>query len=365
MFDKNFLKQLAKDAVNVSQEFVKGADHVSKEIGKGASYTAEFVTTNTLKAGEKIGEAAAQTASSVADAFGSNKAIDFDLTKLPEEQRLAFYGALFAISAADGHFDKDEMDLICEVMDLDGMSDYAKEQIQEYIIEPPSLLHCLKVLSSADDSLRYGVMMNMVGTAWADDDLEPEESKALELAQVELNISDEQRQAIDNFVQKMREIRARGLDDNQAADAIKTATAGLSAVGVPIAAVYLSGSVIGLSAAGITSGLAAIGLGFGMISGIGVLVGVGTVIFMGASQVLDIGGKQEKERLMVDRERKAQLVIANLQGALNKLIERVANLQTVAADAEANKEAIRVLTEKMRYLQQLVAKRKQASTKPL
>ena len=67
---------------------------------------------------------------------------------------------------------------------------------------------------------------------------------------------------------------------------------------------------------------------------------------------------------MAERERKAQLVITNLQGSLNKLIERVANLQTVAADAEANKEAIRVLTEKMRYLQQLVAKRKQASGNP-
>ena len=293
-----------------------------------------------------------------------NESTGWDLTKLPEDQRLAFYGALFAIAAADGHFDKDEMDLICGVMDLDGMSDYAKEQIQEYLIEPPNLFGCLRFLSDADETLRYGVMMNMVDTAWADDYLDPQESKALALAQVELNISDEQRQAIDNFVQKMREIRARGLDDKPAADAIKTATAGLSAVGGPIAAVYVSGSVIGLSAAGITSGLAAIGLGFGMISGIGVLVGVGTVIFMGASQVLDIGGKQEKERLMAERERKAQLVIANLQGALNKLIERVSNLQTVAADAEANKEAIRVLTEKMRYLQQLVAKRKQASTKP-
>lgn len=356
MFDRNFLKNLAKNAAHAGEEFVKGTAHVGGEIVKGTAHIGEEIGKGTIHVANEIGRETSN--------FFGDKATDWDLTKLPEEQRLASYGALFAIAAADGHFDKDEMDLICGFMDLDGMSDYAKEQIQEYIIEPPNLLHCLKALSSADDSLRYGVMMNMVGTAWADDDLDPQESKALELAQVELNISDEQRQAIDNFVQKMREIRARGLDDNQAADAIKTATAGLSAVGIPIAAVYLSGSVIGLSAAGITSGLAAIGLGFGMISGIGVLVGVGTVIFMGASQVLDIGGKQEKERLMAERERKAQLVIANLQGALNKLIERVSKLQTVAADAEANKEAIRVLTEKMRYLQQLVAKRKQASTKP-
>ena len=90
--------------------------------------------------------------------------------------------------------------------------------------------------------------------------------------------------------------------------------------GIPIAALYLSGSVIGLSAAGITSGLAALGLGFGMVSGIGIAILVGIGIFIGTSQVLDIGGKQEKEHLMAERERKAQLVIANLQGALNKLI---------------------------------------------
>jgi len=289
---------------------------------------------------------------------------DWDIAKLPDDQRLAFYGALFAIASADGHLDKDEMDLIYGFMDLDGMSDHAKEQVQEYIIDPPNLADCLTVLSSADDTLRYGVMINMVDTAWADDDLDPQESKALASAQAELKISHEQRQAIDNFVQKTREIRARGLDDNQTADAIKTATAGLSAVGVPIAAVYFSGSVIGLSAAGITSGLAAIGLGFGMVPGIGIAVLIGAGIFMGVSRLLDVGGQQEKERLMAERERKAQLTIENLQGALNKLVERVANLQTVAADAEASKEAIRVLTEKMRYLQQLVAKRKQASGQP-
>ena len=357
MFDKDFLNWIAKSTAHVSGEIVKGTAHVGGEIVKGTIHVGEEIGKGTVHAAKEVGR-------ETSNLFGGNESTEWDLAKLPEEQRLAFYGALFAIASSDGHFDKDEMDLICGVMDLDGMSDYAKEQIQEYIIEPPNLFDCLRVLNGSDETLRYGVMMNMVDTAWADDYLDLQESKALAFAQAELSISNEQRQAIDNFVQKMREIRARGLDDTQAADAIKTATAGLSAVGVPIAAVYLSGSVIGLSAAGITSGLATIGLGFGMVPGIGIAVLVGAGIFMGVSQLLDVGGQQEKERLMAERERKAQLVIINLQGALNKLIERVANLQTVAADAEANKEAIRVLTEKMRYLQQLVAKRKQASGNP-
>ncbi len=71
--------------------------------------------------------------------------------------------------------DKDKMNSICEIMDLDGMSDKAKEQVQEYIIDPPKFFGCLRVLSSADDTLRYGAMINMVETAWADDELDAQE----------------------------------------------------------------------------------------------------------------------------------------------------------------------------------------------
>lgn len=284
-----------------------------------------------------------------------------DLAKVPESERTAFYGALFAITTADGSFDKDEMDLIFGMMDLEGMSDAAKRQVQSYIIEPPSLWECLRALSEASDTLRFGLMVYLVDTAWANDEFDPNEKRAIKLAQQELRVTDQQVQAIEAFIQKMREIRARGLDDNQAADAVKTAAAGLSSVGVPIAAVYFSGSVIGLSAAGITSGLAALGLGFGMVPGIGVAVLVGAGIFIGLSHLLDVGGNQEKEKFRAESERKAQLVIKNLQGALNGVIERIETLQKAATDADANREAIRILTEKMRYLQQLLKKRKQAN----
>ena len=110
----------------------------------------------------------------------------------------SFFGFWGAIASADGHFDKDEMDLICGFMDLEGMSDHAKEEIQEYISKPPNLFESLQALSGADETLRYGVMMNIIDTAWADGVLDPQESKALELAQAELNISNEQRQAIAN-----------------------------------------------------------------------------------------------------------------------------------------------------------------------
>lgn len=324
----------------------------------------ESLTKTATEFGDAISNAAAQATQAVADiATGSEQSTNnqtLDLAKVPESDRLAFYGALFAIATADGSVDKDEMALIFGIMDLEGMSESAKRQVQSYIIEPPPLQECLKTLSKADDSLRFGLMVNLIDIVWANDELEPSEEEAIKLAKQELRITDEQVQAIEAFIQKMREIRARGLDDNQAAESVKTAAAGLSSVGIPIAAVYFSGSVIGLSAAGITSGLAALGLGFGMVPGIGVAVLLGTGIFLGVSALLDTGNQRAKEEESKKRERKAQLVIDNLQGTLNGLIERIETLQKKAADAEANGEAIRILTERMRCLQQLIAKRKQA-----
>lgn len=62
----------------------------------------------------------------------------------------------------------------------------------------------------------------------------------------------------------------------------KQLAAQAASLGVPIAAVYVSGSVVGLSAAGITSGLAWLGLG-GLLGLSSMLTGIGVVILIGAA----------------------------------------------------------------------------------
>ncbi len=225
----------------------------------------------------------------------------------------------------------------------------------------------MESLRYADEQLRFALMINLVETAAANDEVDPNEQQAIFYSKQSLGVSHEQLSAIINFVKQMKKIRARGLDDDQAADAIKAATAGLGAVGIPIAAVYFSGSVLGLSAAGITSGLAALGLGLGMVPGIGVAILVGAGIFLGVSSALDLGGNRAKEELRLKQERKAQLVIQNMQGAINQLIDQILDLQTQAnrleasaSEAEANREAIRILTERLRFMKQSITKRKQA-----
>lgn len=63
------------------------------------------------------------------------------------------------------------------------------------------------------------------------------------------------------------------------------AAATLAATGMPIAAVSVSGSVSGISAAGITSGLATLGAGT-MVGGIAVVAGIGVVSFIGVKWIV-------------------------------------------------------------------------------
>ena len=146
-----------------------------------------------------------------------------------------------------------------------------------------------------------------------------------------------------------------------AADVAKSAVSGMTAVGIPIAAVVYSGAVVGLSAAGITSGLAALGLGLGMIPGIGVAILLGAGIFVGLNALLDTGNKRKREAHRQERERKAQLATENLQETINHLIDRMNLLQQDAADAKANKEAIRKMNERLTKLQQVLVRRREAS----
>jgi uncharacterized tellurite resistance protein B-like protein len=356
--------QLSRSVAKTAEEWGELSNPLTQQVSRVIAETA-------IKTGETVSVTTTQVSQTIAGAVAKGQTTmneSFDLSNVSEVDRLAFYGALFAIATADEQLDKDEMELIFGMMDLENMSEEGKRQLQSYVIDPPSLWRCLEDLSDADEKLRFSLMVNLVDTAWANDEFDANEEEAIVLAQRKLKVTNEQLTAIKAFIQKIREIRTRGLDDTQAADAIKSAASGLAAVGVPIAAVYFSGSVIGLSAAGITSGLAALGLGFGMVPGIGIAVLVGAGIFMGISSLLDTGGNRAKEEERKKQERRFQLVIQNMHGAIGQITEKILDLQKKAnsleanaATAEANKEAIRILTERLKFMQQAVAKRKQSA----
>jgi uncharacterized tellurite resistance protein B-like protein len=280
-----------------------------------------------------------------------------NIAALPEHQRVAYAGALYALASADGGLDKDEIQLIIDLVDLAGLSSAGRGLVLGYVVTPPELAATLAPFVAVPETIRYALLLNLVEVAWANDLLDPRQDALLTSAQQALHVSDEQYRAIWRFMRELRAIRLRGRNDPAAAEATRVAAAGLAAVGIPIAAVYVSGSVIGLSAAGITSGLAALGLGLGMVPGIGVAVLMGLGAFLGVRALLDATNQSDQAQLRGELARRAQDVIASLDEMIALLDAQIRTLDQ-AGDTRTTGFRLAALHERRRALQQIMARRR-------
>jgi uncharacterized tellurite resistance protein B-like protein len=112
-----------------------------------------------------------------------------DLSTLDESQRLAFYGALFAMSAADRSMDESETDRIFETLDLEQLSPEARAQVFQQAIQPPPIERCLLALKDTDLAIRRGLMLNLIDIVLADEAIEPGEHIGLHQARQILELS--------------------------------------------------------------------------------------------------------------------------------------------------------------------------------
>ncbi len=151
-----------------------------------------------------------------------------------ESELLAFYGSLFAIGAADGSVDIDELNLLFKTINLDKFSSSAKTQIQSYTANPPSLSDCLQTLSQSAEPLRLGVMYFLISIAWANNTIHPKESEAIQSAKKLLAVSDRQVQAMQEFMQDLQAVQAAGNPKNRAGHSVKSAVSKLKNVGIPL-----------------------------------------------------------------------------------------------------------------------------------
>jgi hypothetical protein len=133
----------------------------------------------------------------------------------------------------------------------------------------------------------------------------------------------------------------------------KQLAAQAASVGVPIAAVYVSGSVVGLSAAGITSGLAWLGLGgllglSSMLTGIGVVILIGAGTYAGARRLM--GGrerelKKRREHMIQEVIKRHQKAIADLADDINTI---AAKLEEYISHSDRNEERLTQLEGELR-----------------
>ncbi len=115
-------------------------------------------------------------------------------------------------------------------------------------------------------------------------------------------------------------------DDNAIQKQAKELAAKAAAAGVPLGAVYISGSVIGLSAAGITSGLATLGLGMGMTGGLAIVGIIGVLSYKGVKHltgVNELDKYKRKELMLHDVIKQTQKTISLVINDINYIVKKL------------------------------------------
>lgn len=165
-------------------------------------------------------------------------------------------------------------------------------------------------------------------------------------------ISEEQVKFMKEALEVDEKFLSGEIDDDKYTKLMGDVASKAAAVGVPVAALYLSGSVVGLSAAGITSGLAALGLGgilglSSMVTGVGVLVIAGVAAYSGIKWFTGRKSRDKENK----REFLMQEAIKLNQETINNLIEDINNLTDELMDTvsqnEINEKAIQRLKKKL------------------
>lgn len=276
-------------------------------------------------------------------AWVEGKNVDQDQTSMQalevmsEEAKLLYARILAAQSLVDGRLDPREIEYLYVFMSRIGLGAASREEIRQSLqareVQPLELVSLVEDFVSMNQDnekeIVVSIIKDMTQVARADGAMMPPEQESIR-AVAEAWFGDEAGQVItlaERAIEYDEALLKGEVSISELEEGGKQIASLATAVGVPLAAVYFSGSVVGLSAAGITSGLATLGLGG--ILGLGAMVtGIGVVILAGAAAYLAVQwalGGRERE-LEKKREHMIQEVIRQHQRAIEDLAEDISGI---------------------------------------
>ena len=250
---------------------------------------------------------------------------------LNQGTKLAYVQALVNLTLhSDDVIDERELAEIQTLMTQISFSPELRQEVRAYLGNPNQELEdILKQLDAeipkgSENAVHISLVKDMIRVHRSTHETPSFENEFIRNVAAGYDITDEQLEVIEQACEYDEKILRGEVDDAGITRNAKELAAKAGAVGLPIAAVYLSGSVVGLSAAGITSGLAALGLGgvlgfSAMVTGIGMLVLIGVGTYKGIQWITG-GGKRDK---VSKREFMIQEIIRINQRTINNMAEDV------------------------------------------
>lgn len=225
---------------------------------------------------------------------------------------------------------------------------YITEISHENLISVENLLEIIKNNSEVShyQSLMISLAKDLINTYFSTNDTMSRDFAFLDKYKDLFELSDAEIDLAYDTVENDYKLLKEDLDDDAITKNAKELASKAAAAGAPLAAVYISGSVVGMSAAGITSGLAT--LGMGMTGGLAVIGIIGVLSYKG---VQHLTGANELDKYKT-RELMLHEVIKQTQKTISLIIDDVNYIVQKLNDTILNHAD---QTEKIKKLTYMVA----------
>lgn len=217
-----------------------------------------------------------------------------------EKEQIAYLSILSAVCYADkefGNAEKDQLEVLLVQLKI---SDEGKAKVYSSIFalqheEKMANLEVIKDLGNTE--LKYTLISDLCIISLVDSKFTDEEYQYIFGVGKILGVTQEQIDAIKALQENLYKIKDEPSNSERIKQVVKDSASKLAGVGVPVAAIAASGSVFGLSAAGLTSGLAALGalVGGGMVAGTVIVVpAIAFGAAYGVKKLFDVVWKDQK-----------------------------------------------------------------------
>lgn len=247
----------------------------------------------------------------------------------------------------DGEIDEKELAEIMFLMGRISIDDEGRFELRSYIAEigssAISTQDLLTIIKDNAEAAHYeAIMISLVKDIFsihASTTLSTEEGSIIQVSYPDFlqkhkeifGLSTDKIELARIAVENDFKILYENVDDDKIKQAAKDLAAKAASVGAPIGAIYLSGSVMGLSAAGMTSGLASLGMGgmlglSSMATGIGVAVLIGVGVYQGVKYLTsnnELSKYKTRELMLHEVIKQTQKSISLMIGDINVIVKKL------------------------------------------
>lgn len=373
--EKFIYKEVFTDPVSVSYNTISATELVETPIGKSDKVETSAVITRTdgsqliLKnlTNCKFDRLVALLNSAAADFtdFKEERQL-VPVNEMTEALKVAYVKVVINMAYAnDGEVDRQEFAELLLLMTRITVTSESRLALRSYMTSATGLMapaELIQTLSTEcpegqEKSLHISLVKDLVNTYFSTGGTDVSQFAFLQENRGLLKVTDQEIELAVMAIQNDRAMLKEDYTDDMMIAAMKSLSAKAAAVGVPLAAVYLSGSVIGLSAVGMTSGLATLGMG-GLLGMSSMATGIGVAVLLGVGAYAGVRKLTGADELSHSKRRELMLneVIKQTQSTISLLIQDInfitEKLNGVIQSAGAQDVQIKTL---MKLMQQLTS----------